>query len=112
MWYAANTAELYAMYAYMRFETSKKTWFIRVLLGVKFHSQSKMGKIKKENVEGNESSVKEEDLYDEKVKNANKIACPMASKKLTKKCYKLVKKGKAITFEFHYDNSNSFIPNL
>lgn len=56
-----------------------------------------MGKIKKENVDGNESKVKEEDLYDEKIKNANKIACPMASKKLTKKCYKLVKKGKPIS---------------
>lgn len=53
-----------------------------------------MGKVKKENEDANESKVKEEDLYDEKVKNANKIACPMASKKLTKKCYKLIKKGK------------------
>lgn len=50
-----------------------------------------MGKVKKEN--GDDSKVKEEDLYDEKIKNANKIACPMASKKLTKKCYKLIKKG-------------------
>lgn len=53
-----------------------------------------MGKVKKENDDANESKVKDEDLYDEKVKNANKIASPMASKKLTKKCYKLIKKGK------------------
>lgn len=56
-------------------------------------NQQEMGKVKKENDDGNESKVKDEDLYDEKVKNANKIACPMASKKLTKKCYKLIKKG-------------------
>lgn len=57
-----------------------------------------MGKIKKEVVEaenGNgDVSVKEEDNYAEKVKHANQIASPMASKKLTKKCYKLIKKGK------------------
>lgn len=58
-----------------------------------------MGKIKKEVVEpengnGNgDVSVKEEDNYAEKVKHANQIASPMASKKLTKKCYKLIKKG-------------------
>lgn len=56
-----------------------------------------MGKIKKEVVEDNENgdvSIKEEDNYADKVKNANQIANPMASKKLTKKCYKLIKKGK------------------
>ncbi|KAJ6647907.1 H/ACA ribonucleoprotein complex subunit 2-like protein [Pseudolycoriella hygida] len=52
-----------------------------------------MGKTKKETDEPNESNVKEEDLYEEKVRNANKIACPMASKRLTKKCYKLIKKA-------------------
>lgn len=58
-----------------------------------------MGKIKKEVVEaetegGNgDVSVKEEDNYADKVKHANQIASPMASKKLTKKCYKLIKKG-------------------
>lgn len=61
-----------------------------------------MGKVKKENGDGNESKVKEEDLYDEKIKNANKIASPMASKKLTKKCYKLIKKGKDIAFLTHF----------
>lgn len=58
-----------------------------------------MGKIKKEVVEDGENggvdvSIKEEDNYADKVKNANQIASPMASKKLTKKCYKLIKKGK------------------
>lgn len=42
-------------------------------------------------------SVKTEDFseltYDEKVANCNVIAKPMASKKLAKKCYKLIKKG-------------------
>lgn len=61
-----------------------------------------MGKIKKEVVEGENGngaaaagdvSVKEEDNYADKVKHANQIASPMASKKLTKKCYKLIKKG-------------------
>lgn len=32
--------------------------------------------------------------YEEKVANCNVIAKPMASKKLAKKCYKVVKKGK------------------
>lgn len=56
-----------------------------------------MGKIKKENVAAGENgdvTIKEEDNYADKVKNANAIASPMASKKLTKKCYKLIKKGK------------------
>lgn len=59
-----------------------------------------MAKIKKEVVEDNgaaaagDVSVKEEDTYAEKVKNVNQIASPLASKKLTKKCYKLIKKGK------------------
>lgn len=59
-----------------------------------------MAKIKKEVVaEANgtaaaDVTVKEEDTYAEKVKNVNQIASPLASKKLTKKCYKLIKKGK------------------
>lgn len=54
-----------------------------------------MGKIKKEPVEGGDADVtiKEEDTYDDKLKNVNAIAQPMAPKKLTKKCYKLVKKA-------------------
>lgn len=36
----------------------------------------------------------EELTYEQKVNNCNAIAKPLASKKLTKKCYKLVKKGK------------------
>lgn len=42
-------------------------------------------------------SIKTEDFseltYEEKVANCNVIAKPMASKKLAKKCYKLIKKG-------------------
>lgn len=62
-----------------------------------------MGKIKKENVEAGENgdvTIKEEDNYADKVKNANAIANPMASKKLTKKCYKLIKKGKKSCMKF------------
>lgn len=57
-----------------------------------------MAKIKKEVVESNgaaDVTIKEEDTYAEKVKNVNQIASPLASKKLTKKCYKLIKKGKS-----------------
>lgn len=43
------------------------------------------------------SSIKTEDFseltYEEKVAHCNVIAKPMASKKLAKKCYKLIKKG-------------------
>lgn len=38
--------------------------------------------------------IKVEDTYDEKLKNVNPIAKPMAPKKLARKCYKLIKKGK------------------
>lgn len=45
----------------------------------------------------NTISIKTEDFteltYDEKVANCNIIAKPMASKKLAKKCYKVIKKG-------------------
>lgn len=55
-----------------------------------------MGKIKTEPEEVTEDvSVAEptELSYEEKVANCSVIAKPMASKKLAKKCYKLVKKG-------------------
>lgn len=46
-----------------------------------------------------EVSIKTEELtYEEKVANCNAIAKPMASKKLAKKCYKLIKKGKVNIF--------------
>ena len=35
----------------------------------------------------------EEASYEDKLKNVSIIANPMAPKKLTKKCYKLIKKG-------------------
>lgn len=38
-------------------------------------------------------SIKEEDTYEDKLKNCSIIAKPMAPKKLTKKCLKLIKKG-------------------
>ena len=38
-------------------------------------------------------SVKTEDNYDDKLKFVNCISKPMAGKKLTKKVYKLIKKG-------------------
>lgn len=62
-----------------------------------------MGKIKQEkdvsqNADESNAAVKEEELsYEEKIENCSIIAKPMVSKKLAKKCYKLVKKGEKIT---------------
>lgn len=55
-----------------------------------------MGKIKTEPTEATgQIEIKSEELsYEEKLENVSVIAKPMASKKLTKKCYKLIKKGK------------------
>lgn len=58
-----------------------------------------MGKVKKEKMDESidvkeEPEIKEEDTYEDKVKNVCKIAAPLASKKLTKRVYKLIKKGK------------------
>lgn len=55
-----------------------------------------MGKIKTEShdVSLADVTIKEEELsYEDKLKNVSVIAQPMAPKKLTKKCYKLIKKG-------------------
>lgn len=61
-----------------------------------------MGKAKKEKQSAADESVgdveikqeiKEEDTYEDKLKNCSIIAHPMAPKKLTKKCLKLIKKG-------------------
>ncbi|XP_005175913.1 H/ACA ribonucleoprotein complex subunit 2-like protein [Musca domestica] len=60
-----------------------------------------MGKIKTEPLDDTTSevlnvtnvSVKEEDTYDDKLKYVNAISQPMASKKIAKKCYKLIKKA-------------------
>lgn len=60
-----------------------------------------MGKISTEVAdEEGDSTLKQEELsYEEKVQNTSVIAKPMAPKKLAKKCYKLIKKGK------YYQNS-------
>lgn len=54
-----------------------------------------MGKIKKEKTSelDDTKEIKDEDTYEEKLQYASAIAKPMAPKKLTKKCYKLIKKG-------------------
>lgn len=57
-----------------------------------------MGKVKQEPVEQQEDqadvSIKTEPLsYDDKVNHCSIIAKPMASKKLSKKIYKLIKKS-------------------
>ncbi|XP_065359617.1 H/ACA ribonucleoprotein complex subunit 2-like protein [Calliphora vicina] len=57
-----------------------------------------MGKIKKEAVDESVTevgnvSVKEEDNYDDKLKYVNSVSQPMATKKIAKKCYKLIKKA-------------------
>lgn len=60
---------------------------------------TKMGKTKKEKTNESvgeikaETEIKEEDTYEEKIKNICAIASPLASKKLTKRIYKLIKKG-------------------
>lgn len=55
-----------------------------------------MGKVKKEK-QAEEAevdvSIKQEDNYDDKLAFVSKIAKPMASKKIAKKCYKLIKKA-------------------
>jgi hypothetical protein len=59
-----------------------------------------MGEIKTEHSQGVETETKNEELtYEEKLEYCNAISKPMASKKLTKKCYKLVKKGE---FKFRF----------
>lgn len=52
-----------------------------------------MGKTKKEDTE-QEVKGEGELSYEDKLEFVSVIAKPMASKKLTKKCYKLIKKGK------------------
>lgn len=67
-----------------------------------------MGKVKKEKPEDTadtiDVSVKEEDTYDDKVQRCSIIAKPMAPKKLTKKCLKLIKKGKGKMHTLKTDN--------
>lgn len=46
------------------------------------------------------TEVPEELTYEQKLEQVSIIAKPMASKKLAKKCYKLIKKGKAC-FVYH-----------
>lgn len=69
-----------------------------------------MGKIKKEVVEEEavgDVTIKEEDTYEDKIKNLCAIAQPLASKKLTKKVMKLIKKGKIQDiFESAYNSLN------
>lgn len=55
-----------------------------------------MGKVKLEPVEQDSLNItlkEEKQSYEEKLQHVSVIAKPMASKKLTKKCYKLIKKG-------------------
>lgn len=57
-----------------------------------------MTKIKKEKTEGEEAVAAEgnERSYYELIANVNPIAQPLASKKLSKKLYKCVKKGRNV----------------
>ncbi|ALC43808.1 NHP2 [Drosophila busckii] len=60
-----------------------------------------MGKVKLEKADAGDVSIKvsgdvsikEEETYDDKLLFINAIAKPMAGKKLSKKCYKLIKKA-------------------
>lgn len=55
-----------------------------------------MTKIKKEKVDGEEATEVTEKSYQELIANVNPIAQPLASKKLSKKLYKCVKKGEIL----------------
>jgi len=50
-------------------------------------------KVKKEDVEMEDTKEGNSLTYEEKAANASIIACPMASKKLAKRIYKLMKKA-------------------
>lgn len=69
-----------------------------------------MGKISKDAVDNEgEPKIKEEELsYEEKLQNVSVIAKPMAPKKLAKKCYKLIKKGKYRSNTTHLFPQQSF----
>lgn len=56
-----------------------------------------MTKVKKEKVDGEEAADATEKSYQELIANVNPIAQPLASKKLSKKLYKCVKKGESLT---------------
>lgn len=56
-----------------------------------------MTKAKKEKVDGEEAADATEKSYQELIANVNPIAQPLASKKLSKKLYKCVKKGENLT---------------
>lgn len=62
-----------------------------------------MGEIKPKKDEGEDAPDAEgkELSYEDKLKNCSQIADPMASKKLTKKIYKLIKKGMLIEMLFY-----------
>lgn len=59
--------------------------------------QVEMTKVKKEKVDGEEAADVTEKSYQELIANVNPIAQPLASKKLSKKLYKCVKKGESRT---------------
>lgn len=55
-----------------------------------------MGKEKKEKRKSenlDESTVESKEVWEDKVRNLNGISKPLASRKLTKKLYKAIKKG-------------------
>lgn len=57
-----------------------------------------MTKVKKEKVSADgEEAAGNEKSYQEMIANVNPIAQPLASKKLSKKLYKCVKKGERVT---------------
>lgn len=65
-----------------------------------------MGEVKEIKKEADEEAMEEDGSkglsYEEKLENVNTIAKPMASKKLTKKIYKCIKKG----IYFRYISTN------
>merc|ERR1711909_176213 len=68
------------------------TWVL--ILSEELVLKNTMGKDKKEKVtENGDDTINEGPTYEDKLKFVSVIAKPMASKKLTKKVYKVIKKG-------------------
>lgn len=96
----SNTYIIYTCFGSGFVASSVLIFFSFIFCKVKtFSNPNKMGKVKKEKKSADETqeigevSIKEEDTYEDKLKHCSVIAQPMASKKLTKKCMKLIKKG-------------------
>lgn len=72
-----------------------------------------MTKVRKEKVDAEEAADVTEKSYQELIANVNPIAQPLATKKLSKKLYKCVKKGESRTdFILPFAHKSVFISKL